>query len=280
MTLGKLHMRSWYENEELLGRFREWLGRTDREIYGLDALEDSGEPPVEEGVFSDVSLLQLIEAFTALRQELKLQTKSARGLEETFQQALTELDEAAEQMRSVEAEERVVAEQAARPLLEALIELDEALERGMRSVEKTHHQLVREALHRHQQASRQRWKQMVWWQRLLAKPWYDASLELFEEQLQHLHRTKIQPMLEGYQLIYRRLERTLQQLQIERVDCLGQPFDPARMTVVELVDSDEHPPETVLEVIRPGYLWQERCIRFAEVRAVRPSAATPSNHSI
>ncbi len=272
-------MRSWYENEELLGRFREWLGRTDREIYGLDLAEDARAPSIDAGETPDVSLRQLLEAFTAMRHELKLQTKSARGLEETFQQALTELDEAAEQMRAVEAAESVVAERAARPMVEALIDLEEALERGLRSVEKTHRQLVREARERHEQASRQRWQQLPWWQRLLAKFWYDASLAVFREQLDHLHQTKVQPLLEGFQLIYNRLQRTLQQLQIERIDCVGQPFDPAQMTVVELAESNEYPAETVLAVIRPGYLWQERCVRYAEVRAARSSVATEFNSS-
>ncbi|MFO7904725.1 MAG: nucleotide exchange factor GrpE, partial [Pirellulaceae bacterium] len=32
---------------------------------------------------------------------------------------------------------------------------------------------------------------------------------------------------------------------------------------------DSHlPPETVVEVVRPGYLWGSRVVRYAEVRAV------------
>jgi hypothetical protein len=40
-------MRSWYENEELLRRFREWLGRTEAEIAELGLAGQFEDAPAE-----------------------------------------------------------------------------------------------------------------------------------------------------------------------------------------------------------------------------------------
>ncbi len=264
-------MRSWYENEELLRRFREWLGRTEAEIAAMDHVAQYEDAAAE--ALPDVGMIQLIEAFTALRQEIKLQTKSNRGLEDDLQQAITALDEAADQMRSVRAREADAAARAARPLVEALIELDEALQRGLRAAETAHANVLEDTVRRHEQAARQRFDRLSFWQRWKARAWFSASADLFRQQTADLHQRIMLPLLEGYQLIYQRLERTLAQLGIERIDCLGDPVDPTEMTVVELVDDPDVEPETVVDIVRPGYLWQGRLIRYAEVRAARPPIA-------
>ncbi len=264
-------MRSWYENEELLKRFREWLGRTESEIAAL-GLAGTFDDAADDAL-PDAGLIQLIEAFTALRQEIKLQTKSNRGLEDAVQEALAGLDEAAEQMRSVEAREAESAARAARPLVDALIELDEALERGLRAARTAHANLLDDAVRRYEQAAQQRFDRLSAWQRWKSRGWFEKSVALFQEQTTDLHRRIMLPLLEGYQLIYQRLERTLGQVGIERIDCLGQPVDPTRMTVVELVDDPTVDPETVVGLVRPGYEWRGRLIRYAEVRAARQNVS-------
>ncbi|TVS08582.1 MAG: nucleotide exchange factor GrpE [Planctomycetaceae bacterium] len=261
-------MRSWYENEELLRRFREWLGRTEAEIAALGHVGHDEDAAAED--LPDVGLIQLIEAFTAVRQEVKLQTKSNRGLEDALQLAITALDEAANQMRSVEAREADAVAKAARPLVEALIELDEAFQRGLQAAQTAHANVLEDTVRRHEEAARQRFDRLSFWQRWKARVWFNASADLFRQQTTDLHRRIMLPLLEGYQLIYQRLERTLDQLGIQRIDCLGYPVDPTEMTVVELVDDPEVEPETVVDIVRPGYLWQGRLMRYAEVRATRP----------
>jgi len=265
-------MRTWYENEELISRFRQWLARTDEEIYALgeESVFDDANGDVQDDDVPDVGLIQLIEAFTALRQELKLQTKSSRSLEENVQQALSGLDQAAEQLRNVEAREAEAAERLARPLVEALIELDEAMERGLRAAETAQRQIVDDIVRRWEQASQQRLQTLSAWQRWKARAWFDQARELWREQAESLERRITLPLTEGYRLIYERLERTLTELSIQRMECVGRPVDPTRMTVVELVDCADAEPETVVDLVRPGYEWHGRLIRYAEVRAVRP----------
>jgi molecular chaperone GrpE len=270
-------MRSWYENEELLRRFREWLGRTEAEIAALGLAGQFDDAPAEN--LPDVGIIQLIEAFTALRQEIKLQTKSNRGLEDVVHEAIAGLNEAAEQMRSVDVREADAVARAARPLVEALIELDEALERGLRAAETAHANVLEDTVRRYEEAAQQRFRQLSFWQRRKARTWFDASTELFREQMTDLHRRIMLPLLEGYQLIYQRLERTLPQLEIQRIPCLGYPVDPTLMTVVELVEDPTVEPETVVQVVRPGYQWAGRLIRYAEVRAARPGIASADDEA-
>jgi len=261
-------MRTWYENEELINRFRQWLGRTEAEVQALDADAEGPFRDADDDV-PDVGLVQLIEAFTALRQELKLQTKSTRGLDEAVQRALAGLDQASEHLRTVETRQAQAAEDLARPLVEALIELDEAVERGLRAAETARQQVVEDAVRRFEHASQQRLQNMSAWQRFKARAWSGQAAELFREQVADLHRRIMLPLVEGYRLIYERLERTLTELDIRRIACTGRPVDPTRMTVVELVESAEAEPETVVDQVRPGYEWHGRLIRYAEVRAAR-----------
>ncbi len=44
--------------------------------------------------------------------------------------------------------------------------------------------------------------------------------------------------------------------------------------VVEIADAAGHAPGTVIEELRPGYRWNGRVVRFAEVRAVRERTGT------
>ena len=84
----------------------------------------------------------------------------------------------------------------------------------------------------------------------------------------------VDALLEGYGLIQARLRRAMDTEQILRIACIGQPIDPERMTVIEVVDSDEFAAGFVVDEVRRGYTWRDRVLRFAEVRVAR-SAAPP-----
>jgi molecular chaperone GrpE len=261
-------MRTWYENEELLRRFRECLARTDAEIQQLDGTESAAVSSQEEA--PPVGLFQLVEAFTALRHELKLQTKSTRSLEDAVDQALAGLNRAVEQYRVLRSQEDMAAERAMRPLVEALIELDEALRRGARAIEATERQMIDEAPRRLEQALDERFAQLSVWKRRRSRAWHAEVQRQCREHAAETLSPVFAALRQGYDLICGRMNRILARHQIARLDCLGQPVDPERMNVVELVDVPQAEAGTVVEVVRPGYLWRERVVRYAEVRAARP----------
>lgn len=256
------------ETEDILNRFQQWLAQTNQELERL-----AEPPPAADAPSPPVGLLPLIEAFTALRHELKLQTKSARGLEELLQTALGGLERAIDQLRSVQPQESAAAEQAARPLVESLIELDEALRRGETAAAATRRRLLEETPRRLAESLQQRFKQLSAWQRWRSRPWQAEVLQFCRRQLAETQTPALSSLGEGYQLICARLQRMLREHRIERLACVGRRVDPTRMKVIELVDAPGASPETVVDELRPGYEWRGQVVRYAEVRATR--AAVP-----
>lgn len=259
------------EQEEILRRFQEWLTQTNRELEQLD-----DEPSATADPTQAAGLLPLVEAFTALRHELKLQTKSARGLEESLQTALTGLDRAIERFDSVEPQETAAAEEAMRPLVEALIELDEALRRGARAVAASQQRLSEETPRRLVEQLEQRFARRSAWQRWRSGPWQAEVLQCCRQLVAETQDPLLASLGDGYQLIRGRLHRILAEHRIERLACIGQSVDPSQMRVIELVDAPGVAPETVVEEIRPGYVWRGLVVRYAEVRATR---AAPQNQA-
>jgi molecular chaperone GrpE len=66
-----------------------------------------------------------------------------------------------------------------------------------------------------------------------------------------------------------RLERALQQHGLEPIPCVGQPFDPETMEVVEVVPQSDGGGSEVVEEVRRGYLWRGRVFRFAQVKVAK-----------
>ena len=146
--------------DELLVQFRDWLEAAHAEGGPLDGQAPSEPPPAPE--VQEVGLYRLVEEFSALRQELKLQTKSARGLQEQSEAVVAALGQAIEQFRAIEPKEAQAAWAAGKPLAEALADLDEALDRGRSEIERARRRIVEDSQRDIESAldtlyARQRW---------------------------------------------------------------------------------------------------------------------------
>ena len=257
------------DDEALLARFREWLDETRDEAEQLDASEAGFEPADAP----DVGLYRLVEEFTALRHEVKLQTKGTRGLQEQAEGLLAGLQQAIDQFRSVGPREDDAALAACRPLVEALADLDEALDRGRDGAEKARERLAADPLAARLDAF---FARQSWLRRRLVRSYHQEVCAVATGHEEGPRAALIAALIEGYDLIRARLRRTLASEQIRRIDCLGQPVDPGRMSVVALVDAPDRPPGSVFEEVRRGYTWRGRVFRFAEVRAVRTPTISSS----
>jgi molecular chaperone GrpE len=253
--------------EEVLDRFRRWLeaARAQAGEVGSDrppaATDHDGGPGPEFG------LVHLVEEFTALRHELKLQTKSGRGLIDQAESTVAALRQAIDHFRSVEPREAQAAWAAGKPIAEALGDLDEALTRGRREIERISRRLGEDSTLALADAVDERFRQQSWLRRLLTAD--------FHRQVQNvvhgggwLRRDLLDALLEGYDLIHARLARVMASERIERIACEGRPVDPERMIVLEVVDDPHRPPGTVAKELRSGYTWRGRLLRYAEVQAV------------
>ena len=259
-------MDNWPDHEQILTRFEDWLRQTRSECDSLD--ERAAD---EEGPDEPVGLYQLVEQFTALRHNMKLLTKAVRGTEERNEATLLSLQAAIEQFRGVKLKEEQAADKAARPLVEVLVELDESLQRCRSVIERAKRRLL-EDVNAELEEGRNRLDELFrtqpWWRRRLCRPWHEAARKLYSHHAADTYRNIFDSLLEGYDLIENRLRRTMQQRSIVRMQCLGERADPNRMTVLEVVSDPSRRPGTVIEEVRPGYCWDGRVLRFAEVKAV------------
>jgi molecular chaperone GrpE len=72
-------------------------------------------------------------------------------------------------------------------------------------------------------------------------------------------------LLGGVEATERGLLEAFRKHGIERIDPLGEPFDPHRHQAMYQRADRQHPPGTVIEVIQPGYVYRDRLLRPAMV---------------
>ncbi|MFO0879754.1 MAG: nucleotide exchange factor GrpE [Gemmataceae bacterium] len=72
---------------------------------------------------------------------------------------------------------------------------------------------------------------------------------------------------EGLRVLQARARQCLADHDIQVMDCVGQPLDPSMHRVVEVIAAPG-PSETIVQQIRPGYVWRGQVLREAEVVTV------------
>ncbi|RMF22088.1 MAG: nucleotide exchange factor GrpE [Deltaproteobacteria bacterium] len=80
-------------------------------------------------------------------------------------------------------------------------------------------------------------------------------------------------VVEGVELVLKGLLAVLERHGVERIKALGEPFDPNQHEAVQMVESAEKEPNTVIEEHRAGYRLHDRLLRPAMVAVARAPAA-------
>ncbi len=94
---------------------------------------------------------------------------------------------------------------------------------------------------------------------------YSAHKELGEDD----------PARTGLDLVGKQLQAVLGKHGVTEIEALAQPFDPGRHQAMMMVENPDFDPQTVCEVMRPGYELHGRVVRAAEVLVVKaPEPAT------
>lgn len=73
------------------------------------------------------------------------------------------------------------------------------------------------------------------------------------------------PLFGGLQLLHDKALETLEKFGLRVIEAEGRAFDPEKHLAMMQQASDEHPPQTVLEVLQKGYELKGRPIRPAKV---------------
>lgn len=246
--------------EQLLAGFRVWL---------QDQPAEAPEPAPAEPA---LDLSALLAPFVALRHEVNLQTKASRAQLEQNTQALEQLRLALEALRRPPAPS---VDDTVRPLLKALIDVQDALTLARREMLR-----VRTALPARDIPPPPAFDvRLPFWARCLGlqadvdrelaplRAWQAAAPTSDDIARQ---RQTIDALLVGYDMSLQRLSRALDQHGLERIACVGEPFDPETMEVAEVIRDSERAGTEVIDELRPGYRWRGRLLRYAQVRVARP----------
>jgi len=279
-----------------------------RPASGTTAAAVGAEGRLEEEDAVSPDLFTLLAALTALRQEVKLQTRSARHDREQTAQALEHVTHTVAQvdtLRQVELHRYEAAvQEAERAMAEALVDVHDAFSRATREADRIVASVVTELrqwsawLRPAQESVTETPLRQGVLSRLWARfgrpprpvnapttaPLVDTGRGDAATVL-HQCRSAAGPMAdrleglaEGYQLSLQRLERLLATYGIEPIACLGQPVDATLMEVVQVVADSSQPSGMVLDEVRRGYRRLGQVWRFAQVvatRAVPPADGMP-----
>jgi molecular chaperone GrpE len=85
--------------------------------------------------------------------------------------------------------------------------------------------------------------------------------------------SEIKPVVDGLDMILRQYGDTLERSGVKRVAGAGAMFDPLMHEAISQVETDEHPPGTIITEVQPGYMNGERLIRAAMVVVAKPKSS-------
>jgi molecular chaperone GrpE len=98
------------------------------------------------------------------------------------------------------------------------------------------------------------------------------GLDDLHKALDHTPADVDEAWLKGVELSVRKLEEAFRAHGLEAIDAVGKPFDPQVHEAIGHEESSDHPEDTVVQVLRPGYRIRDRVVRPALVKVARPPA--------
>ena len=80
---------------------------------------------------------------------------------------------------------------------------------------------------------------------------------------------------QGFEMIRQQFLEKLEKAGMKEIAAEGTPFDPTRHEAVMAVENEEHPADTVINVVEKGYTLNEKVLRAAKVIVTRAPAKAP-----
>jgi molecular chaperone GrpE len=261
--------------ETILANFRSWLDQVVSAAPEIGGGAPAQAPPA-------VDLHTLLGQFIALRHEVNLQTRATRAQQEQNGETLRRLSQALESLEQTQEEARQTGpyteEAALRPLLKTLVDVADALDLARRKMLQAQEGVwpLLERLKAPPVAPEpDGGPANSWWRKWFGGGRAMASAAIVPRQAQPGEeaagqvRELLDSLIQGYSMSLQRVERALEQHGLERIECVGQPFDPERMEVMDAVAATGLPPGEVMDEVRRGYLWRGRVFRYALVRVAK-----------
>lgn len=93
-----------------------------------------------------------------------------------------------------------------------------------------------------------------------------GAVENIERALGHVEEDSEDPLSTGIRLLYSEIISSLTAEGVEKVDTVGQLFDPARMEAIATIPpSEEYPSGHVASELEPGWMLRDRVLKVARV---------------
>ncbi len=228
--------------------------------------EAGKDPPFPNtGSESAFGILDVVESFTALRHELKLQVKQGRDLQQAMADGVSRLSDLPQQLKLQAAAAESAAWQSAQKMGLAIAEIDDMLRRlqaeypGPNDAPGLSEAFEAEC------------RNVGWWAARFCRPFLQrmrtalrASAEAAAQQAARRDSVR-----EALDLLLARVHSWMEQLQLVRRDVVGLPFDPETMHAIDRVERAGAASGEVVEQLRPALSWRGELIQYAEVRIAK-----------
>ena len=90
--------------------------------------------------------------------------------------------------------------------------------------------------------------------------------------------TEVKPVADGLSMVVKQFVDVVGRAGISKVATVGNSFDPSIHEAIQQVETDDHPPGTVVSEIQAGYMQGERLVRAAMVVVAKPrTGETPAS---
>lgn len=85
----------------------------------------------------------------------------------------------------------------------------------------------------------------------------------FERMMKNIENAEVR---EGMEMIYKNMMKALKSEGLERMECVGKPFNPLEQEAIEVSYDGDETQDTVIEELRAGYRMNGKVIRAALVK--------------
>ncbi|MCS7467423.1 nucleotide exchange factor GrpE [Stieleria sp. ICT_E10.1] len=246
---------------------------------------------------NDFGLIDVIEAFTAMRQEFRNRSNEDRELAQSLHESTTKVESFAQRVTglldSIESKTTASSEDdAARRLAECLAEVDHCVSYAIARVTQPSsapREQIEQSIKAFEQNIRTQSETVIasqgWLARRFARPAANQICEMVDRELQRAKNQLDQALaglasqdatIKGLAMLADRVRKLIETSGIAKVETVGKPFDGEIMHAIASVAAEtiaESFPArdgslsgTVIEQIAPAYLYKGRVLRFAEVK--------------
>ena len=222
-------------------------------------LEISGQG----SAFELLGAMDIVEAFTTLRHELKLQVRDGRELQKSLQDSMQRLEQRIATPPTGTSE---TSASESRKMAEAIADIEESLQRAIESI------VHKSAVTRSERSVLKRYDELVskapWIAKAFAGRWLEELRAGLAQSIEA--EKKAEPTQDashrGLELLLVRVHRLMKQFEIERVNVLHHAFDAETMNAIDMIVDPNVRSAHVAQQLRPLYRWRNSTLRCAEVR--------------